>query len=120
VDSKRNLMVIFSAACLASMTMLLMLGESTLPLFGGNRELAGHVYVTIFMLFGAWTVAGLAVLGMQIMKRFTDYLLSERPDVPHVQAMNWLCTHTQPIVFTIFILIGIAMAVWVWAFDTGW
>lgn len=118
--SKSQPMVIFGVACLTIMMILLVLGESTLPLFGGDRERAGRFYATTFMLLSAWTVAGLAVLGMQVMRRFSDALLTDRPDASHIRAMNWLFTHAQPVVFGAFILIGVALAFWVWQFDTSW
>ena len=48
-----------SAICMVLIVTLLVLGERTLPLFGGDRELAGRVYKTLFVLLSAGVVAGL-------------------------------------------------------------
>ena len=59
-----NMMMVFGAACFAIMMLLVALGESPLPLFGGDRELAARVYKTVFVALSAGTVAGVAPAGM--------------------------------------------------------
>jgi len=48
-----------SAICMVMIVTLLVLGEQTLPIFGGDRALAERVYKTVFVLLGAGAVAGL-------------------------------------------------------------
>lgn len=52
-----------SALCAAILVLLLVLGERTLPLMGGDRELAGRLYKAVFMVLIAGIVAGIAPAG---------------------------------------------------------
>jgi len=61
-----------SGICLAILVILLILGESTLSLFGGNRDLAGQVYKSVFMLLGSGLVAGVVPTLFRIVVTFMD------------------------------------------------
>ena len=59
-----------SALCAAIMVLLLALGERTLPLLGGDREVAARLYKAVFMLLIAGVVGGLAPAGARGLARF--------------------------------------------------
>lgn len=59
-----------SAICAAIMVLLLVLGERTLPLMGGDREVAARLYKTVFMLLIAGVVTGLVPAGARGLARF--------------------------------------------------
>jgi hypothetical protein len=48
-----------SALCMAIIMVLLVLGERSLPLFGGDRVLAARAYKTLFMLLITGLMTGL-------------------------------------------------------------
>jgi hypothetical protein len=52
-----------SAICAATMVLLLVLSERTLPLLGGDRAFTARLYKAAFMLLIAGVVAGLAPAG---------------------------------------------------------
>lgn len=56
-----------SAICAATMALLLVLGERTLPLLGGDRAFAARLYKAVFMaLIAALVGIGGAVLAVHI------------------------------------------------------
>ena len=59
-----------SAICAAIMVLLLVLGERTLPLMGGDREVAARLYKTVFMVLITGIVAGLVPAGARGLARF--------------------------------------------------
>ena len=48
-----------SGICVVIMVILLVIGERTLPLFGGDIDLAAKVHKSVFMLLGAGILVGL-------------------------------------------------------------
>lgn len=58
-----------SAICAATMVLLLVLSERTLPLLGGDRAYAARLYKAAFMLLIAGVVAGLAPAGARGLAR---------------------------------------------------
>jgi len=59
-----------SALCVAIMVILLVLGERTLPLLGGDRDLAARLYKTVFMVLGTGIVVGVIPAGSRALARF--------------------------------------------------
>ena len=59
-----------SALCVAIMVILLVLGERTLPILGGDRDLAARLYKTVFMLLGSGIMAGLIPSATGFVARF--------------------------------------------------
>jgi hypothetical protein len=92
--------------------VLSLLGESTLPLFGGNKDLAARFYKVIFMLLGGGLLAGLTSGLIPMMARFLKYLNSLVPN-SLLKSILWLTDYVQPIqliLFFLFIFISVAMA----------
>lgn len=59
-----------SAICAVLIVVLLVLGERTLPLFGGDRALAERAYKTVFMLLITGVVSGLLPA---VFRHFADF-----------------------------------------------
>ena len=110
-----NMMMVFGAACFAIMMLLVALGESTLPLFGGDRELAARVYKTVFVALSAGTVAGVAPAGMTKLADFGRGQVGESGDAPaFTGAFLWVFEHAQVWVFLFFVLTGIGLSIMIW------
>lgn len=52
-------LILLSVICIVLIVVLLVLGERTLPLFGGDRALAERAYKTMFMVLITGVVAGM-------------------------------------------------------------
>lgn len=59
-----------SAVCAVMMVVLLVVGERTLPLLGGDRVFAARVYKTVFMVLISGFVAGVIPAGSRTLARF--------------------------------------------------
>jgi hypothetical protein len=59
-----------SGSCAVLMISLLVLGERTLPLFGGDRDLAARVYKTAFMVLGTGVIVGLGHAALGVLANF--------------------------------------------------
>jgi hypothetical protein len=59
-----------SGSCAVLMISLLVLGERTLPLFGGDRDLASRVYKTAFMVLGTGVIVGLGHAALGVLANF--------------------------------------------------
>ena len=63
-------MIWLSAVCAVMIVVLLVVGERTLPLLGGDRVFAARVYKTVFMVLISGFVAGVIPAGSRILARF--------------------------------------------------
>lgn len=59
-----------SALCAVIMVVLPVPGERTLPLPGGDRDLAARLYKTVFMVLATGIVAGVIPAGSRELARF--------------------------------------------------
>lgn len=101
--------------CFGLLVLLLILGESTLPLFGGDRALAARAYKTIFMGLGAGCIAGLAVYSMQRMALFGRSLMIRYENPPaHLAPAVWLLENGQGWVFLFFVGAGGVLGTYIW------
>ena len=113
-----------SAGCAAIMGILLLLGEQTLPLFGGNRALAARTYKTVFMLLITGFVVGLIPAGCRVLARLLRAQTSKvvggddifaawgrfvtRHDIPGL--FEWIA----PIAAMLLGIAGMVLAVFIW------
>lgn len=61
---------VFSALCATAIVAILVVGERTLPLFGGDRALAGRVTAAALMALSGGVLAGVVRAGMRFLARF--------------------------------------------------
>ena len=109
-------MILFGIICMGIMTVLLLLGESTLPLFGGDRELAARVYKTVFMGLSAWTVAGMSVFMMGVLSEFGRAQVAEQGGEapPLFRTALWIFENAREVAVIFFVLAGIVMSAYMW------
>lgn len=108
-------MVAFGIACFGIIVLLLILGQSTLPLFGGDTEQAARVYKTTFMALGAGGVAGTAVWGMRVMAQYTQFLMTQHDDSSRFLRLGaWVFEHGQGWIFLFFLIAGAIMSTYIW------
>jgi hypothetical protein len=69
-----------SGSCAVVMILLLVLGERTLPLFGGDRDLAARVYKTAFMALGTGVIVGLGHAAFGFVAKFLRHRIEAVKD----------------------------------------
>lgn len=104
-----------SLFCCAVLVVILALGEATLPLFGGDRALAGRVYKTGFMVLITGVVAGLVPAMFGWLARFGRAQMA-RYDAPpaFLQFALLVFDKTPPFVVALITLGGLWSAVDIW------
>lgn len=85
-----------SALCALVMVLILVSGERTLPLFDGDRDLAGRVTMAALMVLSGGILAGLVPVGMRVLAR----LLRGRMDhAGEAAAGHWMVRLDLPGLF---------------------
>ena len=104
-----------SAICMVLIVTLLVLGERTLPLFGGDRELAARIYKTAFVLLGTGFVAGLFPALFRFFAGFarTRAASNAYPEMMRLAAQFFQAT--GPWFAALVGMSGVLLAVHVWA-----
>lgn len=103
-----------SAICMVLIVTLLVLGERTLPLFGGDRELAGRVYKTVFMLLGTGVVAGLFPA---VFRFFAGFARTRAASNAYPEMMRFAAQFfeaTGPWFAAMVGMSGVGLAIYVW------
>ncbi|MCC5958209.1 MAG: hypothetical protein JJU08_02585 [Rhodobacteraceae bacterium] len=104
-----------SGVCGAIVVVLLVLGERTLPLFGGDRDLAARIYKTLFTLLISSIAAGLIPTVFGRVARFGRNRLAET-NAPFRLVRRFLpvLEIAGPWLAGAIALSGVVMAAYIW------
>lgn len=108
----------FAGFCAGALVLLTIVGERTLPLFGGDVALAERTYKTLYMVLITGVVAGVIPWMYARVARFARFRLKETGQRPTTGPMMVRFFETAGPWFAALVGVGgLGLAAYIWFFD---